>query len=101
MKILHKDWRSIDYIQLRKTDTPVLIKVLVYEEHPLSKENVKELSDLTFDSFNFKKHKEGYFTADGFILSDGRVLTDVSATPGKDLVIATSFTEESEEQEND
>lgn len=101
MKILHKDWRSIDYIQLRKTDTPVLIKVLVYEEHPLSKENVKELSDLTFDSFNFKKHKEGYFTADDFILSDGRVLTDVSAIPEKDLIIATSFTEESEEQEND
>lgn len=101
MKIFYKDWRSIDYIQLRKTDTPVLIKVLVYEEHPLSKENVKELSDLTFDSFNFKKYKEGYFTADDFILSDGRVLTDVSATPEKDLIIATSFTEESEEQEND
>lgn len=91
MKILHKDWRSIDYIQLRKTDTPVLIKVLVYEEHPLSKENVKELSDLSLDAFNFKQQKRGYFEAEDFTLSDGRILTNIAMTSEKDLILAVSY----------
>lgn len=101
MENIHKNWQNVEYIYLHGINSVALLKVRTYREVPLNRKERKELADLTFDSFNFKKHKEGYFTADDFILSDGRVLTDVLATPEKDLIIATSFTEESEEQEND
>lgn len=82
---------NINFIHLNKTKTPVLLKVLTHKEVPLNKNEVKELSNLSFDCFNFKQHKEGHFEADDFTLSDGRVLSDILATQEKDLITATSF----------
>ena len=85
---------SINFIHLNKTKTPVLLKVLTNREVPLNKREIKELSAMSFECFNFKRHKEGHFVADNFTLSDGRVLSDISATQERNLIIATSFTNE-------
>lgn len=98
MKDIHKHWQNVEVFNLDGTNTSTLLKVRTYWEVPLSGKEKKELANLTFDSFNFKKHKEGHFIADDFTLSDGRVLTDISATPEKDLIIATSFIEENKEE---
>lgn len=98
MKNIHKNWQNVEVFNLDGTNPSTVLKVRTYWEVPLNRKEKEELADLTFDSFNFKKHKEGHFIADDFTLSDGRVLTDISATQEKDLIIATSFTEENKEE---
>ena len=98
MENIHTNREDVENFYLIGTNLSTLLKIRIYREVPFSRKEQKELAKLTFDSFNFKKHKEGYFTADNFTLSDGRVLKDISATLKKDLIIATSFTKEIKEE---
>lgn len=69
-----------------------LIKTLIYKDNPLNEEDVKQLSELSLDDFNFQwSEKEKVFYADDFELSSGRLLTRLSMSPEKDLIISTSL----------
>ena len=69
-----------------------LIKTLIYKDNPLNDKDVKQLSELSLEKFNFQwSENEKIFYADDFELSSGRLLTRVSMSPEKDLIISTSL----------
>ena len=69
-----------------------LIKTLIYKDNPLNDKDVKQLSELSLEKFNFQwSENEKIFYADDFELSSGRLLTRLSMSPEKDLIISTSL----------
>jgi hypothetical protein len=69
-----------------------LIKTLIFKDNPLNEKDVKQLSEISLEKFNFQwSEKEKVFYADDFELSSGRLLTRLSMSPEKDLIISTSL----------
>ena len=69
-----------------------LIKTLIFKDNPLNEKDVKQLSEISLEKFNFQwSEKEKVFYADDFELSSGRLLTKLSMSPEKDLIISTSL----------
>ena len=69
-----------------------LIKTLIYKDNPLNDKDVKQLSELSLEKFNFQwSENEKIFYAVDFELSSGRLLTRLSMSPEKDLIISTSL----------
>lgn len=69
-----------------------LIKTLIYKDNPLNDKDVKQLSELSLEKFNFQwSENEKIFYADDFELSSGRLLTRLSMSPEKDLIVSTSL----------